>query len=125
MDVLLETKRSLRVDLQVKRQEARQAADQIEALEAKLAGAVARLEERNRLAIEVQNLKAERDKLKEEKQHLEDDLPRRLEEAGDAGFNETSEYCKEQVEGLVKKAFQDGELKGIQDIYAQVGYQDI
>lgn len=39
MDVLLETKRSLREDLQAKRKEAQQFADQIEALEAKVAEA--------------------------------------------------------------------------------------
>lgn len=50
-DVLLETKRSLRGDLQAKRKEAKEAADMIDALEAKVVEASAGLEERDRLLL--------------------------------------------------------------------------
>lgn len=95
-------------------------------LEAKLTNAMVGLEQRDRLLTEVQNLKAERDRLLEEKRCLDADLPRLLEEADNASFNEASEYYKQQVEGLVKKFFKDGELKGIQETHNSsffCGYQ--
>ncbi|KAF7141440.1 hypothetical protein RHSIM_Rhsim06G0145900 [Rhododendron simsii] len=55
------------------------------------------------------------DRLKEEKKLMEDDLPNKLEEAGDAGYNEAGEYYQQQVQSLVTKAFKEGELKGIKD----------
>lgn len=99
---------------------------QIEQLEGKVAEAAAGLEERHRLLNEVKDLKAERDRLMEEKQRLVDDLPRQLEEAGDAGYKEAGEYYQKQVESLVKKAFKDGELRGINDTHPSsflLGYQ--
>ncbi|KAF7147792.1 hypothetical protein RHSIM_Rhsim03G0059300 [Rhododendron simsii] len=78
MDVLLETNRSLRVDLQAKRQEVEQSFEQIETLEAK--------------SVEEENAR-----LKKERAQLEEDLPKRLEEASDAGYNEAGEYYQQQV----------------------------
>lgn len=48
---------------------------------------------------------------------MEDELPGKLEEAGNAGYNEAGEYYRQQVEGIVKKAFKEGELKGIKDTH--------
>ncbi|KAF7129979.1 hypothetical protein RHSIM_Rhsim10G0097000 [Rhododendron simsii] len=92
MDAVIEASRSLRGDLKVKREEAKMATEEIEKLEEKVADVAAGLKERDRLLIEVKDLKAEWDQLKEEKKHLEDDLPRKLKEAG--------EHYKEQVESL-------------------------
>lgn len=103
MDALLETRRSFKGDLQVKRDEEKAAAEEIEKLEAKVSNAVAGLEERDRLVTKVQGLKAERDRLLEERKRLEEDLPRLLEVAGDNGFNEAREHYKQQVEGRSKK----------------------
>ncbi|KAI8571767.1 hypothetical protein RHMOL_Rhmol01G0144300 [Rhododendron molle] len=91
------------------------ATDLIEVLEVKVAEAAIGQEERDWLLIEIKDVKAERDRLKEEKKRMEDDLPRQLEEAKDPGYNEVDEYYKQQVEGLVKRGFKDGELKGIKD----------
>ncbi|KAI8555232.1 hypothetical protein RHMOL_Rhmol05G0158600 [Rhododendron molle] len=118
MDALLETRRSLRRDLQVKRDEANVAAELINALEEKVAEAAVGLEERDRLLIEVKDLKAERDRLKEEKQRWEDNLLRQLEQGGDAGYNEAGEHYKQQVEGLVKKVFKEGRMMGIEETHS-------
>lgn len=126
MNFLLDARRTLRGDLKATKGKVQKATAQIELLEGKVADATAGLEERNRLLKEVEELKTERDRLKGEKQSLEDDLPRRLEEAGDAGYNEAGEYYKEQVGHLVKMAFKDGELKGINDTHPSsflLGYQ--
>lgn len=126
VNVLLEARRSLRGDLKAKREEVQEAFAQIEQLKGKVADAEAGLEERDWLLKEVKYLKAERDRLKEEKQRLVDDLPRHLEEAKDAGYNEAGEYYKQQVEHLVKKAFKDGELRGTNDTHSPsflLGYQ--
>lgn len=107
MDVLFETKRSLRGDLQAKRKEAKEAADQIEKLEAKVVEASAGLEERDRLQVLLEKVEAERDRLKEEKKKMEEELPKKLKEVGGAGYNEAGEYYQKQVEDLVRKAFRD------------------
>lgn len=126
MEVLLETKKTQRGDLQAMRKEVKEAADQIEALEAKVAEASTGLEERDRLLLQLKEVEAKRDRLKEEKQQMEDELPAKLEEAGDAGYNEAGDYYQPQVEDLVKKVFRDGELKEIEDAHASSflrGYQ--
>ncbi|KAF7151393.1 hypothetical protein RHSIM_Rhsim02G0063000 [Rhododendron simsii] len=57
---------------------------------------------------------------------MEEELPKKLEDAGDAGYNEAGEYYAEQVQKLVAKAFKEGELKGINDTHSSSflhGYQ--
>ncbi|KAF7138835.1 hypothetical protein RHSIM_Rhsim07G0158000 [Rhododendron simsii] len=92
MDVLLKTKRPFRGGLQAKRKEAEQFANQIEELEAKVAEAKTVRQERDRLLLRIKDAEAENDQLKEEKEQMEEDLPRKLEEAGDAGYYEAGEY---------------------------------
>lgn len=53
MDALLETRRTLRGDLQAQRNKAKMATEEIEKLEAKVADAAVVEEERNRLLSEV------------------------------------------------------------------------
>ncbi|KAF7145037.1 hypothetical protein RHSIM_Rhsim04G0129500 [Rhododendron simsii] len=98
MDVLLETNRSLREDLQGQRTKMERTVEEIETLEAKSA------EEENA-------------RLREEKARIEEDLPKQLEEAGDAGYNEAGEYYQQQVQSLVTNDFKEGELKGIRDTH--------
>ncbi|KAF7127284.1 hypothetical protein RHSIM_Rhsim11G0017200 [Rhododendron simsii] len=80
-------------ELRIKREEAKTDTKEIKKLEGRVAEAVIVLEERDRLLTEL------------------------LEEASDAGYNEAEEHYKQQVEGLVKKAFKDGELRGIEETH--------
>lgn len=126
MDILLESRRTLRGDLQAQRNEARVAAEEIERLEAQVADAAIVKEERDRLRSEVKKISAERDRLSDEKKRSEEEVPKLLEEAGNAGFNEAGEHYKLQVENLVKAAFKEGEAKGIQETHPSSflrGYQ--
>lgn len=122
VNFLLDARRSLRGELKASKAEVQEAFTQIELLKGKVADsdadAAAGLEERDWLLKELKDLTTERDRLKEEKKLLEDDLPRQLEEAGDVGYNEAGEYYKEQVGHLVKMAFKDEELKGIDTAHA-------
>ncbi|KAF7143681.1 hypothetical protein RHSIM_Rhsim05G0097200 [Rhododendron simsii] len=104
-------------DLQPKRKEAEQLADQIEVLEAKVAEAKTVRQERDRLLLKIKDVKAENDRHNEEKKQMEEDLPRKLEEAGDVGYNEAGEYYQQLLQSLVTKAFKEGELKGIKDTH--------
>ncbi|KAF7151064.1 hypothetical protein RHSIM_Rhsim02G0086800 [Rhododendron simsii] len=83
MDVFLETKRSLRVDLRAKSKEVDQFADQVEALEVKVAEAESVRQERDRLLLQIKDAEEENGQLKKEKQQMEEDLPKKLEDAGD------------------------------------------
>ncbi|KAF7147517.1 hypothetical protein RHSIM_Rhsim03G0108900 [Rhododendron simsii] len=117
MDVLLETNRSLRVDLQAKRQEVEQSTEQIEALVAKVAEVDIVQQERDQLLLQIKSAEEDNARLKKEKAQLEEDLPKRLEGASDAGYNEAGEYYQQQVQSLVIKAFKEGELKGAKDTH--------
>ncbi|KAF7144626.1 hypothetical protein RHSIM_Rhsim04G0140000 [Rhododendron simsii] len=117
MEALLETRRSMRVDLQAKRREANQLADRIEELEAQIAEAETVRQERDWLLLQLEDAGEENDRLKKEKQQMEEELPKKLEDAGDAGYNEAGEYYAEQVQKLVAKAFKEGQLKGINDTH--------
>ncbi|KAF7119826.1 hypothetical protein RHSIM_Rhsim13G0128300 [Rhododendron simsii] len=126
MEALLETRRSMRVDLQAKRREADQFVDRIEELEAQIAEAETVWQERDRLLLQLKDAGEENDRLKQEKQQMEEELPKKLEDAGDAGYNEAGEYYAEQVQKLVAKAFKEGELKGINNTHTSSflhGYQ--
>ncbi|KAF7139874.1 hypothetical protein RHSIM_Rhsim06G0114000 [Rhododendron simsii] len=126
MEALLETRRSMRVDLQAKRRETDQSADRIEELEAQIAEAETVRQERDRLLLQLKDAGEENDRLKKKKQQMEEELPKKLEDAGDAGYNEAGEYYAEQVQKLVAKAFKEGELKGINDTHTSSflhGYQ--
>ncbi|KAF7120213.1 hypothetical protein RHSIM_Rhsim13G0002100 [Rhododendron simsii] len=117
MHALLDTKRSMRVDLQAKRKEADQLADRLEELEAQVAESESVRQERDRLLLQLKDAEEENTQLKMEKQQAEEELPKKLEEAGDAGYNEAGEYYQEQVQHLVTKAFREGELKGMKDTH--------
>ncbi|KAF7133301.1 hypothetical protein RHSIM_Rhsim09G0075400 [Rhododendron simsii] len=117
MNALLDTKRSMRVDLQAKRKEADQLADRLEELEAQVAESESFRQERDRLLLQLKDAEEENIQLKKEKQQMEEELPKKLEEAGDAGYNEAGEYYQEQVQNLVTKAFKEGELKGMKDTH--------
>ncbi|KAF7141668.1 hypothetical protein RHSIM_Rhsim06G0074600 [Rhododendron simsii] len=117
MHALLDTKRSMRVDLQAKRKEADQLADRLEELEAQVAESESVRQERDRLLLQLKDAEEENIQLKKEKQQAEEELPKKLEEAGDAGYNEAGEYYQEQVQNLVTKAFREGELKGMKDTH--------
>lgn len=86
-------------------------------LEKSVTKATEGLVETDRLQTEVQNLKEEWDRLLEEKKRSEEDLPKLLEKAGDAGYNEAGEHYKKQVEGLVNKAFKEREIKGVEETH--------
>ncbi|KAF7144307.1 hypothetical protein RHSIM_Rhsim05G0054300 [Rhododendron simsii] len=117
MHALLDTKRSMRVDLQAKRKEADQLADRLEELEAQVAESESVRQERDRLLLQLKDAEEENTQLKKEKQQAEEELPKKLEEAGDAGYDEAGEYYQEQVQHLVTKAFREGELKGMKDTH--------
>ncbi|KAF7154399.1 hypothetical protein RHSIM_Rhsim01G0120000 [Rhododendron simsii] len=91
MEALIKARKTLRGELRVKREEAKTTAEEIEKLEAKVADTVVVMEERNQLLTEVQDLKAERDRLTVEKKRSNEDLPRLLEESNDACYNEAGE----------------------------------
>ncbi|KAF7149894.1 hypothetical protein RHSIM_Rhsim02G0192600 [Rhododendron simsii] len=97
MNALLDTKRSMRVDLQAKRKEADQLADRLEELEAQIAESEIVRQERDWLLLQLKDAEEENDQLKKEKQQMEEELPKKLEEAGDAGYNEAGEYYQQQV----------------------------
>ncbi|KAF7114618.1 hypothetical protein RHSIM_RhsimUnG0083200 [Rhododendron simsii] len=117
MDVLLETKGSLKGDLQAKRMEAEQLADQIKALEVTVVEAKIVRQERDLSLLRIKDAEAENDCLKEEKKQIEEDLSKKLKEAGDSSYNEAGECYQQQMQILVTKAFKEGELKGIRDTY--------
>ncbi|KAF7145277.1 hypothetical protein RHSIM_Rhsim04G0047800 [Rhododendron simsii] len=117
MDILLESKRSLRIDIQAKRKEADQLAKQIDSLEAKVAESDGVRQERDRLLLQIKNAEEENNRLRKKKQQMVEELPKLLEDAGDAGYNEAGEYYQQQVQNLVTKAFKEGELKGIKDTH--------
>ncbi|KAF7145187.1 hypothetical protein RHSIM_Rhsim04G0192000 [Rhododendron simsii] len=126
MEVLLESRRSMRENLQAKRKEADQLSDRIEELEAQIAEAEIVRQERDRLLLQLKDAGEENDRLKREKQQMEEELPKKLKDAGDASYNEAEEYYAEQVQKLVAKAFKEGKLKGINDTHSSSflhGYQ--
>ncbi|KAF7144992.1 hypothetical protein RHSIM_Rhsim04G0229500 [Rhododendron simsii] len=88
MDVLLETNRSLRGDLQAQRKEMERSIKEIEMLEAKVAEGDTVQQERDQLLLQIKNAEEENARLREEK-----------------------------VQSLVTKAFKKGELKGIKDTH--------
>lgn len=117
IDFLLETRKTLRADLQGSRAEAQRLVKENEELEEKISSVTAIEGERDRLLAQVKDLTAERDRLVAEKKQAEDELPKKLEEAADAGFNEAGEEYTREVQKLIPEAFQkgtrEGELKGI------------
>jgi hypothetical protein len=117
IDLLLETRKTLRADLQVSRADALRLSKENEQLEEKISSVTVLEGERDRLLAQVKDLTAERDRLVAEKKQAEDELPKKLEEAADAGFNEAGEEYTLQVQKLIPEAFlkgtKEGELKGI------------
>jgi hypothetical protein len=117
IDHLLEIRKTLRADLQGSRAKALRLTKENEKLEDKISSVTALEGERDNLLAQVKDLTAERDRLVAEKKQAEDELPKKLEEAADAGFNEAGEEYTREVQKLIPEAFQkgtrEGELKGI------------